>query len=74
MSNSKNVRYYRKGNKILNTETGDIDTYASINKAKHASAQLQIKLDGRLGAGSVVVLQKNETLPTQEVTTQSNVA
>jgi len=48
------AKYYRKGNRIRTPE--GTKKYKSINAAKRASRELQLKADGALGRGSLVVL------------------
>lgn len=44
------TQYYRTGNIIRNADTGK-KVYASINRAKRASHEIQMKKDGAMGRG-----------------------
>ena len=50
------TKYSRKGNKIKNIETGDVEVFKGTNAAKRKSRQLQISEDGAIGRGSLVLV------------------
>lgn len=47
--------YERKGQTIRDLTTNVVTDYKSVSKAKKASHALQMKTDGALGRGSLVV-------------------
>lgn len=50
------AKYERKGKTIKNIETGEVETFSSINKAKRRSRELQLS-NGGLGCGSLIVIK-----------------
>ena len=49
----KQAEYMRRGKVIINLATGEAKDHSSINAAKRASHGLQMRSDGRLGAGTL---------------------
>lgn len=51
----KDTKYIRRNNIITEISTGMIQQFKSINQAKKASFDVQMKNDGALGRGSVML-------------------
>ena len=51
------TKYHRKNKTIFNLETNQIKNFESINKAKKASRELQIKEGKFLGCGILLTVQ-----------------
>lgn len=51
------AKYHRKNKTITNLETGETKSFESVNKAKKASRELQIKEGKFLGCGILAVVQ-----------------
>lgn len=49
------TKFVRKGKTIKNIDTGEVTDFKSVNKAKKESRSIQMRENGGLGLGSVMV-------------------
>lgn len=55
---TKEVKFVRIKNRILNIKTDYVEHFKSVNAAKRKSRELQMQEDGALGLGSVIAKDK----------------